>query len=89
MNFLVDERLNEKQLSRLKDHVYSSSGKSILDHKVDQRVHIDNRLKNNSTFSELLRSAPKFRPFQGSYQLILKIRATESGKFVVLSKVYI
>ena len=41
MNFLVDERLNEKQLSRLKDHVYSSSGKSILDHKVDQRVHID------------------------------------------------
>lgn len=34
MNFLVDERLNEKQLRRLKDHVYSSSGKSILDHKV-------------------------------------------------------
>ena len=34
MNFLVDERLNEKQLRRLKDHVYSSSGKSILDNKV-------------------------------------------------------
>jgi len=35
MNFLVDERLNEKQLRRLKDHVYSSSGKSILDNKLN------------------------------------------------------
>ena len=35
MNFLVDEKLNEKQLRRLKDHIYSSCGKSILEQKLN------------------------------------------------------
>ena len=35
MNFLVDEKLNEKQLRRLKEHIYSSCGKSILEQKLN------------------------------------------------------
>ena len=34
MNLLTDEALTEKQLYRLKDHKYSSSGKSILESKL-------------------------------------------------------
>ena len=34
MNLLTDEALTEKQLYRLKDHKYSSSGNSILESKL-------------------------------------------------------